>query len=66
MAFTQAIIFSLVWLKWLILILTQLAIASVLLLEYTATLYLTTHDTLDIALNEASSRLDSLDGTSVN
>ena len=44
------------------LILTQLAVASVLLLECAATLYLTTHATLDVALEEACSRFGSLDG----
>ena len=45
--------------------LTQLDIASVLLLEFATTLYLTTNATLDEALDHAFSKLDSFCGAVV-
>ena len=53
---------ALVWSISLMLILTELAIAALLLFEYAATLFLTTHTTLGAALNEAYSKLASLNG----
>ena len=56
---TQGIIYSLVWSIFLFTISTQLVIASVILLELATILYMTTHVTLDEALDKALSRLDS-------